>query len=54
MRTETSDFDFELPQELIAQTPLKDRSASRLLVVHKTGNIVRITISVTSGLFPAP
>ena len=33
MRTE--DFDFELPQELIAQTPLKDRSASRLLVVNR-------------------
>ena len=34
----TSDFDFELPQELIAQTPLKNRSSSRLLVVdRKTG-----------------
>lgn len=28
-----SDFDFELPQELIAQTPLAQRSASRLLQV---------------------
>ncbi len=28
-----SDFDFELPQELIAQTPLAERSASRLLQV---------------------
>ena len=28
-----SDFDFELPQELIAQTPLAERSASRLLHV---------------------
>ncbi len=36
MRTE--DFDFNLPQHLIAQTPLKDRSSSRLLVVdRKTG-----------------
>ena len=26
-----SDFDFDLPQELIAQYPLKERSASRLL-----------------------
>lgn len=26
-----SDFDYELPEELIAQTPLEDRSASRLL-----------------------
>ncbi len=29
------DFYFELPQELIAQDPLKDRSASRLLVLDK-------------------
>lgn len=27
------EFDFDLPEELIAQTPLKDRAASRLLVV---------------------
>ncbi len=31
----TSDFYFELPQELIAQDPLEDRSASRLLVLGK-------------------
>ena len=31
----TSDFYFDLPQELIAQDPLKDRSASRLLVLDK-------------------
>ncbi|CDQ39456.1 tRNA preQ1(34) S-adenosylmethionine ribosyltransferase-isomerase QueA [Virgibacillus salexigens] len=29
------DFDFDLPEELIAQTPLKDRSASRLLALNK-------------------
>lgn len=29
-----SDFDFELPPELIAQTPLPERSASRLLQVQ--------------------
>ena len=28
-----NDFDFDLPAELIAQTPLPERSASRLLVV---------------------
>ena len=34
------DFDFDLPQELIAQDPLEDRSASRLLVLDKhTGEI---------------
>ena len=30
------DFDFELPEELIAQTPLLDRTSSRLLVMNKT------------------
>ncbi|WP_078545389.1 tRNA preQ1(34) S-adenosylmethionine ribosyltransferase-isomerase QueA [Litchfieldia alkalitelluris] len=33
-------FDFDLPEELIAQTPLEDREASRLMVLHKeTGEI---------------
>jgi len=31
----TSDFSYDLPQELIAQDPLADRSASRLLVLNK-------------------
>jgi S-adenosylmethionine:tRNA ribosyltransferase-isomerase len=36
----TSDFYFELPQELIAQDPLENRSASRLLVLDKnTGEV---------------
>ena len=36
----TSDFDFYLPEELIAQTPLLDRSSSRLLSLDsKTGEI---------------
>jgi len=30
-----SDFDYELPKELIAQTPLLDRESSRLLVLNK-------------------
>lgn len=30
-----NDFDFELPEHLIAQTPLADRTASRLLVLHR-------------------
>ena len=35
-----SEFDFDLPQELIAQDPLEDRSSSRLLVLDKvTGEI---------------
>ncbi len=36
----TSDFYYDLPEELIAQEPLKDRSSSRLLVLDKeTGEI---------------
>ena len=36
----TKDFDYELPQELIAQTPLEKRDESRLLILDKyNGNI---------------
>jgi S-adenosylmethionine:tRNA ribosyltransferase-isomerase len=31
-----ADFDFHLPEELIAQQPLADRSGSRMLVVHRS------------------
>jgi S-adenosylmethionine:tRNA ribosyltransferase-isomerase len=33
--TKTRDYDFELPAELVAQEPLPDRSASRLMVIHR-------------------
>jgi S-adenosylmethionine:tRNA ribosyltransferase-isomerase len=33
--TATSDYEFDVPPELIAQEPLADRSASRLMVVHR-------------------
>ncbi len=40
MELKKSDFYFDLPQELIAQDPLKDRSSSRLLHLNKeTGEI---------------
>lgn len=35
MELKKSDFYFELPQELIAQDPLEDRSSSRLLMLDK-------------------
>ena len=35
MYLKTSDFYFDLPQELIAQDPLEDRSSSRLLVLDR-------------------
>ena len=36
----TSDFDYNLPEELIAQTPLEKRDTSKLLVLNKeTGEI---------------
>lgn len=31
----TKDFEYDLPEELIAQTPLEERSSSRLLVVNR-------------------
>lgn len=37
---DVNDFDFELPERLIAQTPLSDRTASRLMVLDKvTGDV---------------
>jgi S-adenosylmethionine:tRNA ribosyltransferase-isomerase len=40
MDMRTSDFDYELPQEMIAQTPVEPRDASRLLVVERgTGSL---------------
>ena len=42
----TDDFDYELPEELIAQVPLKKRDASRLMVLHKkTGKIEHKTFT---------
>jgi S-adenosylmethionine:tRNA ribosyltransferase-isomerase len=37
----TSDFDYALPAELIAQHPLPDRAASRLLVLERATGAIR-------------
>jgi S-adenosylmethionine:tRNA ribosyltransferase-isomerase len=37
----TSDFDYALPDELIAQQPLADRAASRMMVLERATGVVR-------------
>ncbi|MCQ2507826.1 MAG: tRNA preQ1(34) S-adenosylmethionine ribosyltransferase-isomerase QueA [Dorea sp.] len=50
----TSDFYYDLPQELIAQDPLEDRSSSRLMVLDKvTGETTHRTFkNITEYLKP--
>lgn len=36
-----NEFDYNLPKELIAQTPLKERSSSRLLVLNKNNGKIK-------------
>jgi len=36
----TTDFDYHLPPELIASEPLPERSASRMLIVHRDRGVV--------------
>jgi S-adenosylmethionine:tRNA ribosyltransferase-isomerase len=40
MKLSTDDFDFQLPEKLIAQTPLAKRDSSRLLVVDRQTEIL--------------
>lgn len=41
MSLKTSDFDYELPEELIAAHPLADRAASRMMVVDRAAGTIR-------------
>ncbi len=36
----TSDYNYDLPKELIAQDPLEDRSSSRLMVIDRAGGTI--------------
>jgi len=50
----TADFDFVLPPELIAQTPVADRDASRLLIVERaTGRISHGSFRDLPSIIPA-
>ena len=51
---DVKDFDYDLPEELIAQDPLEDRSSSRLMVLDKkTGDIEhKIFLDVVDYLQP--
>lgn len=48
-----SDFDYYLPEELIAQDPLLDRSSSRLMVLKKNENPVHKHFSDITGYLKA-
>ncbi len=40
----TSDFDYALPEKLVAQTPLLDRSSSKLLILNKQNGEIEHTV----------
>ena len=50
----TSDFDYELPEELIAQTPAEPRDHSRLLVYHRKDRTIehRHFYDIVDYLYP--
>ncbi len=50
----TQDFDYELPVEYIAQTPLEPRDASRLLVLSRADGSITHSIFHEIGDFLNP
>jgi S-adenosylmethionine:tRNA ribosyltransferase-isomerase len=52
--TRTSDYDFNLPLELIAQTPAGKRDESRLMIVHRdTGDIEHKRFADLAAIVPS-
>ncbi|MGH7628480.1 MAG: tRNA preQ1(34) S-adenosylmethionine ribosyltransferase-isomerase QueA [Gemmatimonadales bacterium] len=47
----TADFDYALPADLVAQEPLEDRTASRLLVVRRAGGPAGGRATLEDGAF---
>ncbi len=50
----TSEFDYELPQELIAQEPAEPRDSSRLMVVHRSDGRIEHRIFREIGEYLRP
>jgi len=50
----TSEFDYHLPKELIAQTPMEPRDASRLLVLHRASGAMEHRIFRDIGEYLRP
>lgn len=51
---QTADFDYELPPQLIAQTPLEQRDGSRLLVLDKRSGAIHHSAFAKLGDWLAP
>lgn len=49
-----SDFYYDLPEELIAQTPIEPRTASRLMVLNKTTGTVTHSVFKNIGQYLKP
>jgi len=54
MAMKTSDFDYDLPQAFIAQTPVEPRDASRLLVLRRDTGSLEHRVFREIGQFLAP